>query len=60
MLTLKEAAAKLRLSPEGMRLRIKSGDITAMKAGPGRTSPWRVSEEALADYIKRQTVRAGQ
>ncbi len=58
MLTLKEAAAKLRMSDERLRLFIKSGDLKAMKAGTGTTSPWRISEEALAEFIKEQTARA--
>jgi excisionase family DNA binding protein len=58
MLTLKEAAAKLRISDEALRLKINAGEIEAMKAGSGRTSPWRITEEVLADFIKRHTVRA--
>ena len=58
LLNLEEAAAKLRISTEAVRLEIKAGRIKAMKAGPGRTSPWRISEEALADYITDQTVKA--
>ena len=58
MLTLKEAADRLRLSPEGLRLLIKSGDLRAMKVGSGLTSPWRITEEALADYIEQQTTKA--
>jgi excisionase family DNA binding protein len=58
LLTLDEAAAKLRISAEAVRLEIKAGRIKALKAGPGRTSPWRISEEALADYIADQTVKA--
>lgn len=59
LLNLEEAAAKLRISAEAVRLEIKAGRIKAMKAGPGRTSPWRISEESLAAYIAEQTVKAG-
>lgn len=59
LLNLEEAAAKLRISAEAVRLEIKAGRIKAMKAGPGRTSPWRITEEALAEYIADQTVKAG-
>jgi excisionase family DNA binding protein len=58
MLTLKEVAATLRLSEEGARLLIKSGQIKAMKAGAGQTSPWRVSEQALRAYIRTQEEQA--
>jgi excisionase family DNA binding protein len=58
MLTLKEVADRLRLSEEGARALVKSGDLKAMKAGPGLTSPWRITEEALAEYIERQTAKA--
>ena len=58
MLTLKEAADQLRIDSETVRLLIKSGEIKAMKAGSGLTSPWRISEEALAEYMERQTVKA--
>jgi excisionase family DNA binding protein len=58
MLILKEVAATLRISEEAARQLVKSGAIKAMKTGSGLTSPWRISEEALADYIERQTVAA--
>lgn len=58
-LTLEEFAAKLRISPEAARLILVSGAVEgAGKAGPGRTSPWRVPAESVAAYIRRQAVRA--
>jgi excisionase family DNA binding protein len=51
MLTLDEVAATLRISPEGVRLEIKAGRLKALKAGPGLTSPWRIAESDLAEYI---------
>ena len=58
MMILKEVAEKLRISEEGARLLVKSGELKGMKAGPGRTSPWRVSEEALAEYIEQAHEKA--
>jgi len=60
LLTLKEAADRLRIDPESVRLLIKAGEIRAIKAGPGLTSPWRISERALADYLRKQYAQSRQ
>lgn len=60
MLTIKEVAARLRLNPETVRLHIVSGELAAVKTGPGKTSRYRISEEALADFLKRNTEKQGQ
>jgi excisionase family DNA binding protein len=57
MLTLAEAAERLRLSTRFLREEIYAGRLKAMKAGAGPSSPYRISEENLADYIERQTVQ---
>jgi excisionase family DNA binding protein len=58
MLTIKEVAERLRLDPETIRLRIVSGELAAVKTGNGKTSPYRISEEALDDFLKRQATGA--
>ena len=57
-LTAAEACERLRVSHETLRKLIKSGDLKAHKVGPGRTSPYRISEEDADAYIKQQTVQA--
>jgi excisionase family DNA binding protein len=56
MLTVAEACDRLRISERTLKDLIRSGDIRAIKAGTSVNSPYRISEEALADFIKRQTV----
>lgn len=57
-LSAAEACERLRISRETLRKLILSGGLQAHKATPGRTAPYRISEEAIAEYLKRQTVRA--
>ena len=58
MMTLKEVAAALRISEESARLLCVSGKLRGVKAGTGATSPWRVSEEAFAEFIAEPAVPA--
>ena len=55
MLTATQACERLGVSRETLRKLIKSGDLRAMKVGPGAHAHWRISEDALADYIRRRT-----
>ena len=57
-LSAAEACERLRISRETLRKLILSGGLKAHKATPGRTAPYRISEEAIAEYVKRQTVEA--
>jgi excisionase family DNA binding protein len=58
MLTAKQAMEQLQISPKTFRKLIRNGELTASKVGEGRWGgSYRVAEEDLADYIKRQTVR---
>ncbi len=57
-LSAAEACIRLRVSRETLRKLIKSGGLTAHKTSPGRTAPYRISEEAIDDYLERQTVEA--
>jgi len=56
-LTASEACGRLRVSRETLRRLIASGEIEAYKAGPYLTSPYRIPEGAIADYLGRH--RAG-
>lgn len=57
-LTAAEARERLRVSRETLRKLINTGQLVAHKTGPGRTCPYRISEEEVEAYIERQTVRA--
>jgi excisionase family DNA binding protein len=53
-----EASERLRVSRDTLHKLIKSGVLEAHKVGSGITSPYRISEEAIAAYIERQTAKA--
>jgi excisionase family DNA binding protein len=57
-LTFAETCERLRVSHETLRKLIKSELLQAHKIGTARTSPYRISEQAIDEYIKRQTVAA--
>jgi excisionase family DNA binding protein len=58
MLTFAETCAELRISPKTLRKLIQSGDLAAVKIGGGRWSgAYRISEEALAEFLRQQTVK---
>lgn len=52
-LTMAQAAKMLGVSTKTIERRIKSGEIKAYKFGNSKTSPVRISEEALQAYIER-------
>ena len=55
-LTIKQAAKRLGVSTKTISRRIQSGEIVAYKYGESKTSPVRITEEALQAYLdKRQT-----
>lgn len=59
MLTFAEVCAELRLSPKTVRKHIVNGDLAAVKVGGGRWGgSYRISEQALEDFVKRQAVEA--
>ena len=60
MLTFAEVCDELRMSPKTVRKFIVSGQLVAFKAGTAQTSPYRITEEALADFIERNTVRPAE
>lgn len=59
-LTFAEACDRLRVSHETLRRLIKTGLLEAHKVGEGRTSPYRISEQAIEDYLRRQTAVAAR
>lgn len=56
MLTLAEVAERLGLSTKTVLRLIKTGQLRAIKAGTAPNSPIRVSEEALAEFVKQSAV----
>jgi excisionase family DNA binding protein len=59
MLTSAEVCAQLRIGEKTLRRMIADGQIEAIKVGGGRWGgTYRITEEALAQYIERQTVEA--
>lgn len=59
MLTFREVCDRLRMSPKSVRKLIVSGEIAASRVGShglGGNGQYRVTEEALADYLERNKV----
>lgn len=56
--TVKEVADYLRISRWSVGRYIESGELTALKAGEGRTAAVRIPASSLADFIERHTVAA--
>ena len=50
-ITVREAAAELRLDVKTVRNHIQAGDLRAIKAGRGRTSPDRIRRDVFDAYI---------
>ena len=58
MLTSAEVCEQLRISEKTLRRMIADGEIAALKVGGGRWGgTYRISEDALAEFIQRQTVK---
>ena len=55
LLTFKEVREILRIDSDTLRKIIKSGALPAMKAGVGANAPYRISETALKEYMRRET-----
>ena len=59
MLTSAEVCEQLRISDRTLRRMIADGEIAAIKVGGGRWGgTYRIAENELAEYIRRQTVEA--
>jgi excisionase family DNA binding protein len=46
-----DAAPRMGISREYVRVLIRSGALPAVKCGPARNSPWRVTEQTIAGYL---------
>ena len=57
-LTAAEAAARLGVVPEQVRRLVRGGELAAHRTGSGPNSHYRISEQAIADYIKRHSAPA--
>lgn len=60
MLTGRQVRERLGIGRDKLRELIHSGEIEAIRTGDGPTAPYRISEEALAEFIKRKTVKVPQ
>lgn len=56
-MTLAEAAHRLELSPDAVRLRIETGKLKARNVGIGKNKLYRISEAALAEYEAKCEVK---
>ena len=52
--TTAQVAEVLQIDPTEASRLIRAGRIRGFRATPGRTAPWRVTEDALAEYITTQ------
>jgi excisionase family DNA binding protein len=53
LLTAAEARERIGVSREQLRRLIKDGEIQAHKTGGAVNSHYRISEQAVADYLER-------
>jgi excisionase family DNA binding protein len=58
VLTLPEAAARLGITREKLRLKIIAGELPAFKTGSGKTSRWRIKPEDLDAFIEANSAKA--
>jgi excisionase family DNA binding protein len=58
-ISVREAAQRLGVSGHWVRQHIKRGELTAIKVGNGRTAPWMLYEEDLADIEAPIPTRIG-
>jgi excisionase family DNA binding protein len=55
-LSSRETQKRMGISRETLRKLIRSGELKAHKVGTGRTSPIKVSEASIEDYMERHVV----
>lgn len=60
LLTSAQARARLQIGRDKLRELISEGELTAIKHGDAPNSPYRITEESIADYVERRTVQAAQ
>ena len=57
MLTAAQVRERLGISRATLEQLIRTGEIEAIRISSAPGSAFRISEQALADYVRRQTVR---
>lgn len=57
-LTAREARARLGISRDTLTKLIKGGELKASKIGNGRTSPYRIADGDLQEYLDRQALKS--
>lgn len=58
LLTVNEAAAQLRISKWTVLAMLSQGILPGFKIGiQGKTSPWRIEEDVLAEYCHRSGLK---
>jgi excisionase family DNA binding protein len=53
LLTVRDVALRLKVTEDTVRLWLRTGDLEGRRLG--RNGTWRVSEEALARYSRKET-----
>jgi excisionase family DNA binding protein len=56
MLTRAKVRQRLGISKAEFLRLVRTGELTAIRTGDAPNSPYRISEESLADFIERRTV----
>jgi len=57
LLTAAEACERLRIKdPKTLYKLIRTGELSAVKIGPGERSSYRISEKALNEFLLRNAV----
>ena len=56
MLTRAKVCERLGIGRDTFNRLVRTGQLAAIRTGTAPTSPYKVSEEALADYIERARV----
>jgi excisionase family DNA binding protein len=57
MLTRSEVCKRLGIGRNEFQRLARTGELRAIRIGTAPNSPYRVSEEALAEFIEERTVR---
>jgi excisionase family DNA binding protein len=57
MLTRSQVCARLRIGKNRFHELVKTGELAAIRTGSAPNSPYKVTEEALAEYIERSAVK---
>ena len=55
LLTVREAAARLRENEQTTRARLRTGELRGVKKGNGPRARWYVTESAVENFITRST-----